>query len=694
MPKVSGHEPVFKAYLPKLRLREFPQADWRFVIHVAANTARAFATVHASSLVVGDVNHGNLVVSPDATVRMIDCDSFQVASKGKTWFCEVGVATHQPPEMQGRDSYRGILRTPNHDNFGLAVIIFQLLCVARHPFSGVFLGRGDPPSIEEAIAASRYAYSTDHARTGMRPPPGSLPIEALTPALKDLFEKAFSPGNVQQGRPHAQQWVQALEDLSSRLTVCSQNKGHYFRKGYHSCPWCSIEGSTGVTLFPAIFAPRKNATGNPGIMLVWQEIAQLRAPPPLGPFPPQPPPASHPSPEAAAEAKACRQAKGLSWLGSVTAVVLALTVAPGVLKILLPLLLGAGILIVRNLAMSPSGGGYKPRLDLLQTEWNTLGRQWATQVRSRSFLDALTALNALKAQFDALGAERARRLQRLQEDRHRLQHHEFLDRFAIAATKIPGIGPAKVSALSSFGIDTAADITSQRVLSVPGFGQALASKMLAWRAQCEAGFRFDPSRGVSPREVTAVEQDIAAKKAALEKQAADGLLKIRAVSAQTVNAQNFLVGRAQELKNSLSQALADFRAVPMRLRARRQILGCAAAITMIAGVSGLVRAPLSESNPTLSQSAPQRPLKDLGPSSQEIRQPKPSDAALAPATSEVIMIQTANIHSRPNVVGSNVGIATNGTRYKVFDRQSHWLQIGQGSPIGWVYSDLTRPSKS
>ncbi len=100
MPKVAGHRPVFQLYGPKLRLQEFPRADWRFLIHAAANTARAFSVVHGAGLVVGDVNHGNLVVAQDATVTFFDCDSFQVARGGRTWLCEVGVGTHQPPERR------------------------------------------------------------------------------------------------------------------------------------------------------------------------------------------------------------------------------------------------------------------------------------------------------------------------------------------------------------------------------------------------------------------------------------------------------------------------------------------------------------------------------------------------------------------------------------------------------------------
>src|SRR5207253_934552 len=74
MPKITGHKQAFSLYSPKLRLQEFPTASWQFLIRSAANAARAFAVVHESGHVIGDVNHGNLFVGTKATVRLIDCD--------------------------------------------------------------------------------------------------------------------------------------------------------------------------------------------------------------------------------------------------------------------------------------------------------------------------------------------------------------------------------------------------------------------------------------------------------------------------------------------------------------------------------------------------------------------------------------------------------------------------------------------
>src|SRR4029077_19296035 len=124
----------FDLYVPKLRLQEFPQADWRFLVRAAENVARAFDFIHQAGVVIGDVNHSNLLVANDATVKCIDCDSFQISAGSERWLCRVGTGDYQPPEMQQLTSYEQVVRTPNHDNFGLAVTIFRLLFAGRHPF--------------------------------------------------------------------------------------------------------------------------------------------------------------------------------------------------------------------------------------------------------------------------------------------------------------------------------------------------------------------------------------------------------------------------------------------------------------------------------------------------------------------------------------------------------------------------------
>jgi DNA-binding helix-hairpin-helix protein with protein kinase domain len=149
MAKVTRFREIHALYSPAHRKQEFPNANWKFLVVSARNVANVFASLHAAGHVISDVNQGNVVVSSRATVKLIDCDSFQIVSEGRQFLCEVGVGHFTPPELQGR-RFSGLVRTPNHDRFGLAVLCFHLLFAGRHPHAGRFLGTGDMP-IEKAI---------------------------------------------------------------------------------------------------------------------------------------------------------------------------------------------------------------------------------------------------------------------------------------------------------------------------------------------------------------------------------------------------------------------------------------------------------------------------------------------------------------------------------------------------------------
>ena len=74
-------------------------------------------------------------MAQDATVALIDADSFQFSLNGKSYPCVVGVPDFTPPELHGKN-LASVQRTIEHDNFGLAVAIFHLLFMGRHPFAG------------------------------------------------------------------------------------------------------------------------------------------------------------------------------------------------------------------------------------------------------------------------------------------------------------------------------------------------------------------------------------------------------------------------------------------------------------------------------------------------------------------------------------------------------------------------------
>jgi DNA-binding helix-hairpin-helix protein with protein kinase domain len=304
MPKVDGYKDIHALYGPKSRCAEFPSANWCHLVRAAANIARAFAVLHEKGCVVGDINHGGIRVRTDMTVKMIDCDSFQIQSNGQIYFCEVGVENFTPPELQGQ-SFKGMLRTANHDNFGLAVMIFYLLLLGRHPFAGRFSGAGEMP-IEKAIREYRYAYGSTAKLHQMAPPPFAPAAVMASVEIAGLWERAFSRDSAQgASRPSAREWVQRLKALETNTTRCTQHPGHYFVPAAGRCPWCAIESAAGALLFLAPLGAILTDTRF-NLASVWTRITQIPHP---GPIPEISLPAVQPSSAAPSETRE----KHLRW---------------------------------------------------------------------------------------------------------------------------------------------------------------------------------------------------------------------------------------------------------------------------------------------------------------------------------------------------------------------------------------------
>ena len=56
MRKLSGYVPLHHLFSPMDRKRLFPDKGYNFLFHVSRNLATAFYALHASGLVVGDIN--------------------------------------------------------------------------------------------------------------------------------------------------------------------------------------------------------------------------------------------------------------------------------------------------------------------------------------------------------------------------------------------------------------------------------------------------------------------------------------------------------------------------------------------------------------------------------------------------------------------------------------------------------------
>jgi DNA-binding helix-hairpin-helix protein with protein kinase domain len=550
MPKIADRKDIHNLYSPKSRRTVFLRADWRFLIHASANIARAFRVVHESGCVIGDVNHGSVLVGQDATVRLIDCDSFQVISGNKKFLCEVGVETFTPPELQGRN-FKEAVRTPNHDNFGLAVMIFLMLFMGRHPFVGRYLGQGDM-LIAQAIRELRFAYGSRRASFQMEPPPHTPPLSIVGNTVSLLFERAFARESIQGDRPDASTWASALEALEKRTKQCAAHPAHWYLSDLQSCPWCRIEGETGVSLFPWI-AQQTGAAIN--LDALW---AQIRAIPHPGPAPSLQSAAPRPS-ESATKLKGWdSQRKVFAACAAVVPFAILFTGAKIPFGWILVASVVAFITMYNVANRSEAVNEIRRRKDAANNEWSRVQTEWQARAGSQSFDAKRSELDHLKQAWDQLPNIRLAKLDELKGRHRQLQMEEHLDKFEIERATIPNIGPGRKQTLSSYGIETAADIKEHEITKVPGFGPVLCSKLIEWRESVEARFRFNPNRKIDPQHIAKVEQGILSERKRIEERLRTGSVELRTITGQILAARQHMRTQVEATYGRFLQATADF----------------------------------------------------------------------------------------------------------------------------------------
>jgi len=540
---VSGYRPVHELYSPKSRKLHYPRADYRFLIRAALNVANAVGKVHQTGCVIGDFNHSGVLVSNDATVALIDADSFQFTLDGTSFPCVVGVPDFTPPELHGVDLSR-VRRTRAHDNFGLAVAIFHLLAMGKHPYAGRFAG-GDI-SLAEAIAQNRFAFSVARAaQTRTTPPPGSISLRDFPPPLAAAFEAAF--GLDPAARPGAGVWVALLKDLEGALSHCTRVRTHYYPSAAGTCLWCRVASQSGVDMFPDLLGPTPQAVSGAPFDLdrLLSQLRAIRLPEPSALVPQWSGTIGEPSP-AARDAKrglAQRKLLGVAALAGAVAG-FAYAAAAAILWI------GLGIFgLVKLFGGAVTQGPFRKAFDEADSRVRALEQSFLNRVGLVEMHGVREDLERWAADYKQLDPDLARELARLKSTREARQREAFLDRFPIRRARIPGIGPAKTATLASFGIETAADVHASAIMAVPGFGEAMTARLLTWRKGHEAKFRYNLAPDPSDIQAeNAVRASHAARRGDLQTRISSGLAALQRAPGQ-------LATRAQTGDPALAAAL-------------------------------------------------------------------------------------------------------------------------------------------
>jgi DNA-binding helix-hairpin-helix protein with protein kinase domain len=559
MRKVArSEEPVHELYTPKSRLRKFPVANWQFLLHVASNISRGFAAIHNAGQIVGDVNHGNILVSSSGTSSFIDCDSFQIQAHGKIFLCPVGVPPYTPPELQNRQ-FATVIRTKNHDAFGLAVLIFQLLFMGRHPFAGRFSGTGEMP-IERAIAEFRFPYGRMAANFQMRPPPCSLLLNQIPTALGNCFERAFSREAATGGaRPTPVEWLESLAQLQNHLARCSRNKVHIYSSHLSSCPWCDIE-SNGIILFIDVGAARFEPSFN--VDQLWRTLQSL---PSLGSLAQITTPQNFVLPSVVPKEilQRGRNRRIRMWIG--VAIVVAVTSLAFGLRLdgtssLLMVIGSITIAFMLPRKLNKERAAAAKVAQEWERRYQDLQKSYSAECGEEPFVAKIRALEVVRAEYKGLPLSRQRKLQELEQNKRALQLNQFLDTFSVRTARILKVGDGRKQMLISYGVDSAADVTWQNLERVPGIGPKIARSIMEWRKDCEGRFRFDPQKSVPRVEIEKIDREIRAKQLQLEQSVKSGVQDAFALHSTIIARRKTYLTQLEQAVRQILQTKLNYRA--------------------------------------------------------------------------------------------------------------------------------------
>jgi DNA-binding helix-hairpin-helix protein with protein kinase domain len=525
MRRINGYSQAHLLYTPKSRRTHFPEAQLPFLLHTSVNIARAFATVHDAGQVIGDVNHGNLLVSKDAVVALIDCDSFEIIDGALRFPCPVGVPTYTPPELQGK-SFSGVQRTQQHDTFGLAVLVFHMLFLGRHPFSGIFRqGQGDK-TIEDAIREFRFAYSPNRGATEMDQPSWVPPLSIYPPEIANLFLRAFSAQGASGSRPSSHEWIPALEGLSHNLRRCPANESHFYFQSLASCPWCTAERATGIPMFGFTLT----VIGMQGfdIVALWAQIEAVRPDESGKPIYPNDITSQFQPDPRIQETRARRRKKRILSAGSILLAIL--IVSPGLLPpaISIAVLIGGLVAMTTLWKQGHPGEKFAREHAIALRSYEAAYSRWdSSQPHPEAFVRTMKRLQTHRHELQELPSVRAARMVKLQAELRGKQLQRFLERFKIDKEKIAGIGQGRKNLLQAYGIEDASDVRFD--IAIKGFGPALKAALWAWRLSKEQLFVFNSAEGIDPADIRALDLELAQKKAALVHALSSGPAALRQI---------------------------------------------------------------------------------------------------------------------------------------------------------------------
>jgi DNA-binding helix-hairpin-helix protein with protein kinase domain len=197
--------------------KHFPGLDRPSLVSYLLNLLTTIQVLHVAKVMIGDYNPANFLCDPGSNkVTLIDCDSWQVTANDKSFRCPVAAADMLAPELLGKELGK-IGRTLASEHFSLAILLFKVLMLGRHPYDAC--GGASPV---ENIRKGYFPYGLGGG--GIPKGPWFNIWSHLPYKLKEQFVRTFKDGvSNPANRTTAAEWIELLTLYR-----------HEMDKGWHS----------------------------------------------------------------------------------------------------------------------------------------------------------------------------------------------------------------------------------------------------------------------------------------------------------------------------------------------------------------------------------------------------------------------------------------------------------------------------
>jgi DNA-binding helix-hairpin-helix protein with protein kinase domain len=444
----------------------------------------------------------------------------------------------------------------------MAVLLFQLLFLGRHPFMGVFDShREEMLSLDTAISQYKFVYAMDERSPEVRLPPFVPRLSDYPQNVRELFNRSFTRDGITKGRSTATEWIDVLVPLSAATKQCSANPNHQYLSSSTQCPWCRVEGFIGMAIFGIRIGTAQTVVFD--INAFWTQIDSIRAIPEPYQRPDLEALQAQSLPDSAIPEIVIKRRQfrigGVALLTAISCVATFWFPVPlAFFAIVIALIACAKLWSRGSIQAKPFVEEHSSALAAFKSAEQAFDKSAESPV---AFTNQKKRLEQDKTEYLAIPAQRSKKRADLEATREQKQRQRFLEGFRIEDEQIPNLGEKTKMILYTWGILDASDVEPSKISQIKGFGPVRQQSLLVWRASKEAKFRFNPKEPIDPSDLNALEQEFAQKATVLRSRLSAGPASLKQALSVWHAQRKQLLASLHSAANQLASAQVNLRAL-------------------------------------------------------------------------------------------------------------------------------------